>query len=99
MHYCLVMHPLARLIDANANRAREGLRVLEDLARFVLHDQSLAAACKSLRHTLSETVEHLPLDRAHLLAWRDTASDVGAHTTTAAEAARTDLPHIAAAAG
>ena len=96
--YRFVMLPLARLIDANANRAREGLRVLEDLARFVLHDQFLAAACKSLRHTLSETVEQLPLDRAHLLAWRESASDVGTRTTTGAEVARTDLSHIAAAA-
>ena len=30
--------PLLRLLDANANRAREALRVTEDYARFVLND-------------------------------------------------------------
>ena len=31
-----------RLIDANANRAREALRVMEDAARFLLDDAELA---------------------------------------------------------
>ena len=31
--------PLLRLLDANANRAREALRVLEDYTRFVLNDK------------------------------------------------------------
>ena len=34
--------PLLRLLDANANRAREALRVLEDYARFVLDDADLS---------------------------------------------------------
>src|SRR5436190_2119069 len=34
--------PLLRLLDANANRAREALRVLEDYARFVLDDPSIS---------------------------------------------------------
>jgi len=45
---------LLRLLDANANRAREALRVLEDYARFVLNDPALSADLKSIRHTLAE---------------------------------------------
>jgi len=47
-----VTHAL-RIIDANANRAREALRVMEDAARFILNHQPLCAALKSLRHDLA----------------------------------------------
>ncbi len=43
---------MLRLIDANLNRAREGLRVLEDVARFTLEDGELAGALRTLRHRL-----------------------------------------------
>ena len=43
--------PTLRILDANANRAREALRVLEDYARFVLNDPTLSADLKSIRHT------------------------------------------------
>ena len=46
--------PLLRLLDANANRAREALRVLEDYARFVLDDGALQAGLKSLRHDFAQ---------------------------------------------
>ena len=39
-----------RILDANLNRAREALRVLEDVARFHRDDAVLAAALKDLRH-------------------------------------------------
>ena len=38
-----------RVIDANGNRATEGLRVVEDYVRFVLEDAFLSQACKALR--------------------------------------------------
>jgi thiamine-phosphate pyrophosphorylase len=41
-----------RLLDANANRAREGLRVVEDTARFVLEKAEAAAAIRTLRDEL-----------------------------------------------
>ncbi len=41
-----------RLLDANANRAAEGLRVLEDIARFLFDDALLAERAKVLRHEL-----------------------------------------------
>ena len=43
---------IARLIDANLDRAREGLRVLEDWARFGIDRPDLVARCKDLRQRL-----------------------------------------------
>lgn len=94
------MHPPARLIDANANRVREGLRVVEDVARFVLDHQPACAALKAVRHGLRDALDALPIDRAVLLAWRDTAGDVGTALTTPGEGRRAGLaPVVAAAAG
>ena len=39
-----------RLIDANLNRLREGIRVVEDIARYILNDLPLASRLKTLRH-------------------------------------------------
>ncbi|MBK7404954.1 MAG: thiamine phosphate synthase [Phycisphaerales bacterium] len=89
---------LPRLIDANANRAREGLRVLEDLARFVLADEDLCSRLKAVRHGLGNALTSLPIDRGSLLAWRDTAGDVGTGVKGAGEGERAGLPAIAAAA-
>ena len=44
--------PVARLLDANLNRAREGLRVLEDTARFIWEHDSLYRRFRSIRHEL-----------------------------------------------
>ncbi len=45
-----------RIIDANVNRAREALRVMEEYARLGLDDASLSAAIKETRHTLAQVV-------------------------------------------
>ena len=37
-----------RLLDANINRSAEGLRVLEDIARFSLDNQKLSSAIRSV---------------------------------------------------
>jgi len=87
---------VARLIDANANRAREAFRVLEDIARFALDDASLAADCKHARHQLAAALA--ALDPGLLLASRDTPGDVGREISTKEEATRASLPHVAAAA-
>lgn len=87
-----------RIIDANINRAREGLRVLEDLARFELDDAELAAAAKSIRHALRTTAEMLPISRGELLDARDTGRDVGVSIKGEREADRSDDAQVAAAA-
>ena len=56
-----------RIIDANFNRSREALRVMEEYARFVLDDGVATGQLKSLRHELTATV-HDMAPQAQLLA-------------------------------
>ncbi len=42
-----------RVLDANINRAKEGLRTCEDTARFILNDETLAKKFKKLRHDIT----------------------------------------------
>jgi thiamine-phosphate pyrophosphorylase len=76
-----------RILDACSNRAREGLRVLEDFARFACDDPFLSAQFKAARHDLREALDCLP--QRELLASRDTEHDVGTAVTTDAEFSRT----------
>ncbi len=96
------MHALARIIDANANRAREALRVMEDAARFALNDEGLCSSLKELRHDLRgaiDAIASLGLDRGMLLANRDTPADVGTSVATPAEGSRQGLRGVVLAAG
>ena len=68
-----------RIIDANFNRAKEGLRVCEDTARFVLNDRMKTERYKTIRHRLSAVVGALPVK--HLIQSRDIESDVGKKTS------------------
>ncbi len=45
---------LLRIVDANLNRAREGLRVVEEIGRFYLNDRELYLKFKQLRHLLKD---------------------------------------------
>lgn len=84
-----------RILDANYNRAREALRVLEEFARFVLEDASLSLACKGLRHELGQEAARLGPE---LLAERDTRGDVGASLATDSEYVRADADAVVRAA-
>jgi len=86
-----------RTLDANANRAREGLRVAEDYARFALDSPRLTAAFKSVRHRLRQAMASLGRADA-LLAARDTPGDVGTAVSTESELRRTDAADVARAA-
>ncbi len=77
---------LGRILDASANRAREGLRVVEDYVRFALDDPALTRRLKEVRHRLADALKGLDPER--LLASRDTRGDVGTHIMTASEQAR-----------
>jgi thiamine-phosphate pyrophosphorylase len=88
---------VARIIDANANRAREAMRVMEDAARFALDDASLSGGLKSLRHDLRTALERLPA--GWIEANRDTPGDVGTGIIAEAEKSRTGLGDVVIAAG
>ena len=75
-----------RILDAAANRAREGLRVVEDYVRFVLDDSHLTRKLKEWRHELTEVLGCIP--SAGRMAARDTAADVGTRITTPGEVSR-----------
>jgi len=64
-----------RIVDANFNRAREALRVVEEYCRFVLNCGALSERAKRLRHELCAAVGQL--DAGRLIAGRDTLGDVG----------------------
>ncbi len=92
-----MMDPQAlRIIDANLNRAGEGLRVLEEHARLVLEDPGLTSKAKGLRHALAQAGRVFRSDEA--LAARDIVGDVGTSISTATESRRADTAEVAAAA-
>jgi thiamine-phosphate pyrophosphorylase len=84
-----------RILDASANRAREGLRVLEDYTRFAWNDPWLTQELKSLRHSLQQAMDRLP--RHELLEARDTQHDVGTCINTGTEWSRTHALDVLAA--
>ena len=91
------MDKTIRILDANLNRGREGLRVVEDLVRFALDDADLASQIKAMRHEVASLVRQLPLDESELLSARDSEGDVGADLDCASEDLRIGLSQIATA--
>lgn len=81
-----------RILDANANRAMEGMRVVEEYLRFVLQDGHLTEVCKQLRHDLADVIGSLP--HIGLLTARDTEGDVGTRISAADEYQRATLHDI-----
>ena len=63
-----------RIFDANLNRSREGIRVIEDTARFVLGDKVTFKKLRSLRHKLDKITREI---YPELVSHRDTISDAG----------------------
>lgn len=80
---------VCRIIDANFNRAREAIRVIEDYCRFALNSASLSERAKQLRHELSAAISKL--DAGKLISSRDTLSDVGAGKTVDTQLTRGGL--------
>jgi thiamine-phosphate pyrophosphorylase len=85
-----------RILDANLNRAREAMRVLEDYARFVLDDQDMCEAIKIARHDLSSATRPIEQD---LILHRDAPVDVGRDVKVESELARSSPDDVVIAAG
>jgi len=66
-----------RVIDANRNRANEGLRVSEEIARFVLDAGQETGEFKNLRHLVNRLIDGLGIKPEFLISERDSVSDVG----------------------
>ena len=61
---------LYRVIDANLNRLKEGIRVIEDMARYSQNNKELSSSLKNLRHLAKID------DIQALLKSRDAQNDV-----------------------
>ena len=81
---------LFRVIDANLNRLKEGIRVIEDIMRYRDNNKKLSLKLKELRHK-SRINEY-----KELLQNRDSINDV-LKTSTKSELVRTDITSIIAA--
>ena len=83
----LASSKLYRLIDANLNRLREGIRVCEDIERYINNNKELSKKLKSIRH------ECRVKEYETYLRSRDIIGDV-LKTTTASEAKRENIKSI-----
>lgn len=87
-----------RVLDANLNRAREGLRVLEDFARFLGDSHDVSFRLKSMRHDLVAAEKQLfasaGIGMADRLMFRDTEGDVGISQMTDGEQQRSALGDV-----
>ena len=89
--------PVLTIVDANLNRAREGLRVLEDFARFVRRDGDVTRALKQLRHSLVTCERELKHEVSDPAVYRNTAADVGTDITTTGETCRQTVADVVVA--
>lgn len=77
-----------RILDANLDRAREGLRIIEEWCRFGLQSEVLTNECKQLRQELA--VWHTPEIRTA----RNTSSDPGTGLTHPQEKERSSIGQL-----
>ncbi|MDR3048841.1 MAG: thiamine-phosphate pyrophosphorylase [Elusimicrobiota bacterium] len=80
-----------RIIDANLNRCREGLRVIEDCLRFALDDAALYKKIRKVRH---DTDKILRTQYSKLIIERESFDDKG---RTIPETTKKEFPQIIAA--
>uniref|UniRef100_UPI0025F65617 thiamine phosphate synthase n=1 Tax=Chamaesiphon sp. GL140_3_metabinner_50 TaxID=2970812 RepID=UPI0025F65617 len=74
--------------DANFDRAREGLRIIEEWCRFALNNSALASECKQMRQELG--MWHTPEIRSA----RDTSGDIGTALSHPREEQRTGIEQL-----
>jgi len=90
------MREVHRILDANFNRAREALRVVEDCGRFALNDPAITALAKNLRSDLKEILTAMPVEE--MIISRDTPGDIGTEISSPSEPTREGLPDVVTAA-
>lgn len=82
---------LYRVMDANFNRAKEGLRVCEDICRFVYDQRQWTNSFKAVRHQLTDAAAGIGILK--LVAARHIEGDVGKRTANS-ELARKNVDDI-----
>ncbi len=68
---------ILRVLDANFNRSREGLRVCEEVFRFFFNDIAITRRLKKMRHRVTELMGEFSLPKGELLKARDVRADPG----------------------
>jgi len=76
-----------RVIDANINRLREGIRVIEDIYRYIYNNKSISQQLKKLRHQIRTN------DYNRLIYHRNIKNDI-LKETTSSEQKRDNIEHI-----
>ncbi|MDD3374762.1 MAG: thiamine-phosphate pyrophosphorylase [Candidatus Omnitrophica bacterium] len=84
---------ILRVIDANLNRAKEGLRICEDIARFVLDQKNETEQYKDIRHQLTQACFFIVGSKKNIICARDIIKDVG-KKTVASELKRKGIKDI-----
>src|SRR5919199_2511595 len=79
---------ICRILDANLDRAREGLRIVEEWCRFGLNSVQMASECKQMRQELASWHSQ------ELRASRDTPGDPGTQLTHPREEQRSSIQHL-----
>lgn len=77
-----------RILDANLDRAREGLRIIEEWCRFGLNQAQFTEECKQLRQELGQW------HREEIRAARDTPNDPGTELTHPNEQQRANISEL-----
>lgn len=84
-------HAIARILDANLDRSREALRIIEEWCRFALNDAELADHCKKMRQTVAQWHTN------DLKIARDTPNDLGTQLSHPQEENRSSINHLLSA--
>ena len=72
------MKKIYRILDANVNRAAEGIRVVEDICRFNFEDENLTKKLRDIRHAIRKNLKDFD---SHMLRHRDSSHDIGKKIT------------------
>lgn len=83
-----------RIIDANSNRTREALRVVEDVLRFWHEKGTLSRRLKRERHKVAKYCDGLLGDHMKAMIARDTEADPGRDSMPRSEATRRNVKEI-----
>ena len=78
----------ARIIDANCNRVREAIRVIEDVLRFLTEDAGLSSALKAERHEVTAACDVVLREDLEGLKAREVGTDPGRQSKTESEVSR-----------
>jgi thiamine-phosphate pyrophosphorylase len=89
---------LYQIIDANLNRCSEGLRVVEEIGRFILSDTTLQRSTKTLRQELSRLFSDKRYDVSKRVGFiasgRDSETDIGRSYSTSSEMERSTIEDV-----